>query len=266
MAAAKVVLAPPEELTEGFIAGLRRRFASGLKRAIEKVRGVFDAIARLIYVDGGLLAVKQTFVKLHETGHAVIPHQKGIYAVMEDCEKTLEPEIAELFEREANVFASEVLFQLDGFMTEARDDPFGIGVPLRLSKRYGSSCYAAIRQYVSKSDRACVVLVLDPPELLDGMGIRANIRRVVPSPAFATRFSDLTWPGYVSSADEIGNMIPLGQRRMSRPQTISLRDSNGTPHECVAEAFRNSYSCFVLIHSLRTMTRTHAMISTGAAL
>lgn len=260
MTAAKVVLAPPEALTERFILGLRRRFTAGLKRAIEKVRGIYDAVARLIYVDASLLEVKQTFVKLHETGHAVIPHQKGVYAMVEDCRKTLEPDIADLFDREANVFASEVLFQLDGFITEARDSPFGLRVPLALGKRYGASCYAAIRQYVMKSDRACVVVVLDPPEVLDGTGIRANVRRVVPSPAFIQQFSNLTWPEYVSSGDEIGNMIPLGQRKMSRPQAISLRDNNGVLHECIAEAFCHKYNCFILIHSASTTVRTQVIL------
>ncbi len=62
-----------------------------------------------------------------------------MYAVVEDCKLSLDPAVADQFDREANVFASEVLFQLDGFITEARDHDFGIGVPLKVGKKYGAS-------------------------------------------------------------------------------------------------------------------------------
>lgn len=61
-----------------------------------------------------------------------------------------------------------VLFQLDAFDAEARDLKFGLGAPLKLSRRYGASAYASIRRYVSGSDRACAVLVLEPPVLKIG--------------------------------------------------------------------------------------------------
>ena len=44
-----------------------------------------------------------------------MPWQKDLYAVIEDSKNSLDPALADLFDREANVFASEVLFQLDGF-------------------------------------------------------------------------------------------------------------------------------------------------------
>ena len=63
-------------------------------------------------------AVKQTFLKLHETAHAVLPHQRKLYAFVEDCEKTLSREVSEQFDRKANVFAADVVFQLDGLLEE----------------------------------------------------------------------------------------------------------------------------------------------------
>src|SRR5690606_18053903 len=96
---------------------------------------------------------------------------------------------------EANVFATEVLFQLDSFIEEAADHDFGIRVPLKLNKKYGSSAYAAIRQYVSKNHRDCAVLVLNPPEVLPGDGFRASLRRSVLSPSFKAKF-ELDWPSW----------------------------------------------------------------------
>src|SRR5271163_1647329 len=56
-----------------------------------------------------------------------------------DDGRELDPGLTENFEREANVFASEVMFQLDGFSRQAEESEFGIMVPVRLSKTYGSS-------------------------------------------------------------------------------------------------------------------------------
>jgi len=254
MEAAKVVVADQDALAEGFLQKIRRNAGAALRRALSKVLGVLDVVARVIYLDRTLYVVKQTFLKLHETAHAVLPWQRDIYAVTEDCEMTLAPEIGEVFEREANVFASDVLFQLDAFTAEANGYNFGIKVPLKLAKKYGASVYSSVRRYVSESHRACAVLVLNPPELCNGHGFVATIRRVVASNDFIWHFGELDWPPSFTPGDEIGAMVPVG-RSMSRPRTISLVDRNGTRHECVAEAFTQTHQVFVLIHAVHSLTR-----------
>ena len=173
--------------------------------------------------------------------------QRDLYAVVEDCKKTLAPDTAELFDREANVFASEVLFQLDTFTVEAEAEPFGVRVPLKLRKKYGGSIYATIRRYVSRSRRACAVLVLEPPEIMDGDGFRCDLRRVVASESFLKLFGHISWPDPVTPSDQIGAMVPLGKRRMSGKRTMELKDRNGGRHECFAEAFTQTYQVFLLI-------------------
>ena len=51
-------------------------------------------------------------------------------------------------------------------------------------------------------------------------------------------------------------MVPVGRQRMSRARAITLVDRNGDRHECIAEAFKTPFQVFVLIHAVRTMTRT----------
>lgn len=257
----KVKVARENILNEGFLDSLRRKAKSTLKKAISKVIGLFDARERLIFIDKSVLFVKQTFLKLHETGHAVLPWQNTLYTVIEDSKKELDPDTAELFEREANVFASEVLFQLDNFINEAKDMPFCINTAIQLSKKYGASIYASIRQYVSKNPRDCAVIVVNPPEIKQGDGFRANLRRIVPSPSFQRKFGDLNLPEYFTPDDELGTMIPLGTRRASRPRNICLVDKNGTKHECIAESFTNTYQVFILIHAVRTLTKSNIILS-----
>jgi hypothetical protein len=252
---AKVVVADADALDEGYLRKIRKSFTGALKRAISKVRGVLDVVGRLIYLDRTLYVARRTFLKLHETAHAVLPHQCKLYACVEDCEKTIAPDVSEQFDREANVFATEVLFQLDSFADDAREAAFGILVPVRLSKKYGASIYASIRRYVSTNLRTCSVLVLEPPELLVGLGFSAKLRRVVSSPEFNRQFGAIQWPDTFCPSDQIGAAVPIAGRKMSRPRNIVLVDQNGTRHECIAEAFTQKHQVFVLIHAVTTLTK-----------
>lgn len=264
MAAAQIEEIPDPVLSKGFLSRLRKRAGDALKKALTKVVGLFDAHARFVYIDQTLHAVKQTFVRLHETGHGFLPWQREIYAVVEDCEKTLDPDVADQFEREASVFAAEVLFQLDAFTKQAEEMPFSIRTPLNVGRKYGASAYASVRRYVAQNWRACAVLVLDQPELVAGDGFKASIRRFVPSPKFRVLFGDLDWPDHVTPDDQFGKMVPMPPRRMSGKREISIRDRNGTVNVCIAEAFNSTYQIFILIHAARTLTATSVIVPKSA--
>lgn len=235
-----------DELTEGFLNRIRKKAGDALRRAMSKVMGLFDALERVIFVDTGLAKAKQVFLKLHEAGHATLPHQRKMYAVVEDGEKEIDPFVAELFDREANVFATEVLFQLDGFIREAEQYDFGLRAALKVGGKYGASKYSAIRQYVSKNRNPCLVLILNPPVLEAGVGFRAELRRVVVSPSFKAAYGDIQLPPVFTPDDSIGAMVPTGGRRMSSQRRITFTDQNGHPHNWVAEAFTTPYQVFVL--------------------
>ena len=255
LAAANVEPINEEVLDSGFLRKLRSRAGDALKRALSKVLGVFDAKSGLVFVDRLLKPVKQRFVMLHEAGHGFLPWQRTMYELVEDCEQALDPEAAELFDREANAFASEVLFQLDTFAEMAADHDFEIWTPINLSKKFNASLYASIRQYVAKSDRCCVVLVLNPPKPSHG-GFEASLRRVVPSASFARAFSAYTWPTVYTPADPLGALVPLGKRRSSGKRNLVLKDLDGNRHECVAESFTQTYQVFILIHMLGSLPRS----------
>lgn len=215
MEAARLTTSDEDVLSETFLARIRKKVSDvggTLKRALSKVWGVIDVTARLVYIDKSVLAVKQTFLKLHEVAHVILPWQQKLYAVVEDCEKTLAPEISEHFDREANAFASEVLFQLDAFTREAADLPVGLKTPLKLSKRYGASLYSTIRRYVSTNHRCCAVLVLDPPDLRPGDGFVCNLRRAIASPSFEREVGHIEWPETLTPDDTIGEFIPIGRK------------------------------------------------------
>lgn len=231
-----------------------------VKRALSKVLGLFLASEGLVFIDRTLMVVRQRFVRLHESAHGFLPWQRPMYALVQDCEHALDPDTAELFDREANTFASEVLFQLDAFRDQAEELPFGIFTPVNLAKRYNASAYAAIRQYVSKNHRTCVVLVLNPPEIGVAAGFQATLRRVIVSESFKAMFRAHTWAEVFTPDDDIGRLVPLGKRRASGRQQLGLTDDNGTLQDCVAESFSSGHQVFVLIHVNKALTSSRVIL------
>jgi hypothetical protein len=261
MSVAKVEEVTDEVLSPGFIAKMRAKAGDALKRAVSKVMGLFHATAGLVFLDQTLMAVKKRFVSLHEAAHGFLPWQRPMYAVVEDCEKALDVEAAELFDREANVFASEVLFQLDTFRDVAGGEAFGIFTPVKLAKSFGASIYASIRQYVSKNHRSCAVVVLNMPELMVGDGFRASLRRAIQSDTFTATFGQYAWKAYYTPDDDLGAVIPLGNRRASGKRSLVLVDRNGIRHECIIESFTQKYQVFILIHAVKTLTAIRLVVA-----
>jgi Zn-dependent peptidase ImmA (M78 family) len=264
MAVARVQEVGEDILNEDLISRMRAgaaRAGLAVKKAISKVLGLFHASEGLVFLNQGLMAVKKRFVGFHEAGHGFMPWQRKMYAVVEDCEKALAGETAELFDREANTFASEVLFQLDTFHEMARDRAFEIWTPVGLAKKFGASNYAAIRQYVRKSDRACAVIVLNAPEIVPDKGFSAKLRRVEASRRFAEQFGAPTWSDEYTPDDDIGALIPIGSRKSSGKRSLAMVDQNNVSHECIAESFSTGYQVFILIHAIKTLTAVSIQVA-----
>jgi hypothetical protein len=233
---------------------------NAVRFALDKVLAIFDVHADLVHIDPSVSNEKQNFLKLHETGHSEIPHQKGLYRFIQDCSKHLAPETAALFEREANTFASIALFQNDTFAKMTADLEFGIKVPLSHAKKFGASAYAGIREYVRRSTKACAVIVLDPTEVCPVNGMKARLHRIQVSPSFESRFGPLKLPATITPDHDIMAMIPVGSRRMSWPVDFELVDRDGTRHEFVGEGFKTPYNTFVLIHCVATLSSSVLII------
>ncbi len=249
LAAAKLTVVEDELLDETFLAQFQRMAKSSLdsvRSALGKVLGMLHVPGRMILLDLRIPLPKKPFVKLHEAGHHSLPHQNKLYAFIHDSEKTLEPDVTELFEREANVFASEVLFQGTGFSNEAHQFDFGIKVPLDLATKYGASKYATFRRYVDSSPCACCVLVLEPAVLGADSTFTAEIRRTVVSKTFGTMYDATDFGTHLSDRHILGHIVPL-KRRMTGRRSIALRDRNGSRRQCTAEAFNSTHQIFILI-------------------
>lgn len=251
MAAAKLTIIPDEILNENFLQQFMKRakvgVVSSIKSALSKVLGLFDAEERLVLIDRDTPPPKVAFLKLHEAGHGSIPHQSKVFRFIHDCEKTLDADITDLFEREANVFASEVLFQGEVFAEEAHGQSFGIMVPISLASKFGASNYATVRRYVTTSPYACCVVVLEPTQDTY-RGFTAEVRRVVTNDSFAKLFEGNQLNQTVSVFHLLAPLVPrFGKQKMVAPREIVLVGRSGEMRVCLAESFKTTHNTFILI-------------------
>lgn len=235
--------------------------AHHVKSALSKVLGLYDSDERVIHIDHTVVEGKKNFLKLHETGHHEIPTHKKAFRFFQDCDKTLAPETADLFEREANNFARFALFQGDKYKEQAADCAFEIKTPIKLAKAFGASIYASAREFARTNARACVIYVLEPIQYAEGVGASATVRRIEPSPAFKQQFGSPT-ETVITLDHVLGSVLPIG-RRMTRPCAIPFVDRNGIEHECVAEAFDTTYNVIILMYPVRALTASTIIMPPG---
>lgn len=258
MAAAELTVVNDEVLNEGFLRHVMRKAKVGLdtvRSAFSKVLGLFDAGERLVLLDLALPVPRVPFIKLHEAGHGTLPHQNRVYRFIHDCEKTLDPEITDLFEREANVFASEVLFQGDVFSKEAHGQNFGIKVPMDLAKKFGASNYSTFRRYVMTNPQACCVVVLEPLVFDKDGRFSAAVRRIIASQSFHGIYDCGSLFAVVTPSHALAPAVPNTGKRMTFQREVILVDRNRDERICIAESFDTKHQILVLIRDVGQRTK-----------
>jgi hypothetical protein len=230
-----------------------------VKSALAKVFGIYDPGDCIIHIDDTVVGTKQTFLKLHETGHHELPAHRKIFRFFQDCEKTLSPEIADRFEREANNFARFALFQGDAYANMAADSALAIKSPMRLATKFGASICASAREFARTNHRACLVIVLNKLEYCDGVGARAAVRRIEPSPSFRAKFP-IPNDEWITLDHPLGRMLPRHGRRMIKPTSLAMSDLNGQRHECVAESFDTGYNIIILLYPEKALTAATVIV------
>lgn len=244
MAAAKVTVIEDEVLDESMLRRLADKARASLqfgvnviKSAFSKVLGLFEAHERLVILDKNVPAPRRPFVKLHEVGHGTMPHQTKMYALMHDCDQTLDDQTKDLFEREANVFASEVMFQGGIFQQHALDSAFSLKNAMSLATQFGGSNYSTFRRYVNVNACACCLVVVEPESLI-GSGGQYEVRRVIASTSFAAKYDPNALAASVGSGHPLKTLMPYGKQRMVAERSFSLIDRNGTAKTFLGETFK----------------------------
>jgi transcriptional regulator with XRE-family HTH domain len=157
MGVAKLVLAGEIILTPGEKRSLLRRFGSHLDRAMRHMHGMLSYEQNAIWLASDLHLNKKRFVHAHELGHHILPlHRQLAYL---DNWETMDGDLRDACEREANQAAIEILAQGDRLREMADDSRLGVGLLERLSRQSEISLQATARRISEDSKRLrCAVI------------------------------------------------------------------------------------------------------------
>jgi Zn-dependent peptidase ImmA (M78 family) len=215
-----------------------------VKRGVTRVLGVLDSRKKLVYLDLTLKEPKKRFVKLHETGHALCTWQGRLHDFLDD-EETLDPDIKEQFEAEANYFASASLFQLDLFNDQMALLPLELGSAIALAKTFGSSVHAALRRYVEQSGKRCALIVLNKEKATGYGWPKFSVRDYFQSSAFTNDFGVLEWD------DNLSTELPFIQDYLSNRRFLKNEMTivtSAASIDCDYHFFCNTFNGFVLMY------------------
>src|ERR1051326_5227369 len=182
-----------------FVHRFLRRLAQSARApfiaALQKVRGIADLRERAIYVPGGNTQDRRRrFVQAHELAHQVIGwHSVNVGYRDDDISLRLIDDMQELFDLEANCFASEVLFQGKRFTIRVRDYAPSFDAVFQLADDHGASKQATLWRLIEAQDESVGVVAYWPSRYtLDAAGY-AELRRgkLVASRKFLNKFSNV---------------------------------------------------------------------------
>lgn len=152
VAAGEVTLEPDEKRK------LRHRFGDLVDYVWNRLQGVIHFRAREIWVNPELYPLRKRFVYGHEIGHYVLPEHRELFAYLDD-EKRLRADVHDLYERQANQAAIELLAQGDRLRAEADDSPLTMDVVDDLATRYAISLQATARRIVEETKQDCALAI-----------------------------------------------------------------------------------------------------------
>jgi len=168
---------------------------------MERVFGLYDPATSKIYLKADMTPGRRNFVTLHEVGHGWMPWQRLMAAHPDGIENlTLTERQRRKDENEwqANVFATETLFQLDRFEIEAKEMPFELQSAVALATRYGASIHASLRRYVELHEQRAILLVLEALPTIRGSKTHYRVLASHWSPSFHQRYRRWRAPKWIS--------------------------------------------------------------------
>ena len=221
-----------------------KKSARPLIAGIKKTLGLIHIPSNEIILDQSLPENKKKFLKLHETGHGYLPHQREMFEIIEDGEMEISPDIEDLFEKEANNFAAEILFQIDSYEKVAADYLVSIRTPMELAKIFGSSIYASMRRYVQTHYSPIALAIYNKFSEADKSYYQLR-RAPQYSNSFIKKFGLYNFPLKSTTNDDLGGI--LNKSRLQTNNNIVIQNLKNEYYLSNLQIFNNSYQIFVLL-------------------
>ncbi len=232
-----------DELQDSFLSRLKNAAKETFKSAIQKVRGIADLRDRVIYIPRQDNPLRQVFPKAHDLGHQVLPWHTINPAYLDD-DITLSPDIEDQWEKEANFFASEIIFQGDKFKTLARDYSASFNAIFKLADLHGASVQSTVWRYVEDQDETIAIAHYYPTNALDDEGERVlKLWKTIPSTKFYKKYKNICLP----------TCLRTGHQWVAARDTSIVCDGKETLH-CDENRYNfewqswwNGYTLFILL-------------------
>lgn len=225
---------------------------SHLQRAVRRLGGgrllaLLDRKRREVHLDPSIQNDgKRAFATLHEVAHDVLPWQHHL--AFADNEGTLAPSVKSLFEWEANLGASNLLFQHDAFTRLACEYSTEHASIIELSKVVGASGHSTFRRYVSSHPGVVAGVVLElSPCSIDPLAHRRN--EVIVSDGWTEMFGIDNWPRVLRS-DDYPFVEQTSAARISLTPVkteFTLKNIEDKSVDLTVELYSNQYRLFALI-------------------
>lgn len=123
-----------------------------------KVKALLDCASQLVLLHPSLSDRPRRWALAHELGHYSLESHRSLLHACSQFD--LDSATQHYMEAEANLFASELLFQGEGFSTDCHDLPISAQTVRLAADRYLVSYEAAFIQYVLRHRRPCALVVL----------------------------------------------------------------------------------------------------------
>ncbi len=225
-----------------------------IKRALSKIKGLIDFRHDIIYVDPNIHPAKRSFVTFHEVSHRILPWQKDLFCPHADTEYSLDPRIEQIFEVEANIGASLILFQLDRFKEELKDLQIGLGSAIKLAERFDASLHSTFRKYVEDNHQICALLILKSQNrnISDRQNF-FNLWYYLQSKKFTKEYGVVDWPKFYHSGDPVYDTISKNSVKLIKCGEFTMTNLAGYKKRCRIEIYYNQFNHFVFIYPARRL-------------
>jgi transcriptional regulator with XRE-family HTH domain len=137
---------------------LRDRFGDLVDRVWNRLQAAIHFRSGEIWVKPGMYPLRERFVLGHEIGHNVLPEHRELFAYLDD-ESRLRADVRDLFERQANQAAIELLAQGDRLRREADDSALTMSFIGTLANRFEISLQATARRIVEETRQECALAI-----------------------------------------------------------------------------------------------------------
>ncbi len=212
-----------------------------------ELRAALHLDERVVATQSGQGEKRTRFSIFHEIGHCVLPeHHERLFV---DTDQTLGFWTKARFEREANQFAADLLFQGNLFSEQALSQPTSLNTVLGLAPKFGASYEAGLRRYTEMHVEPCALVVYERvPRKTDDEFMEEDDYRIqytVTSPVFRRDFfSSVALSDGTCKASEIFGATSGWLRSSVVEHELKIDREGKSPWRFETEVFTNSYKVF----------------------